>query len=97
MTVDLGFEIYNDDYDTSVHGELLHVDVFFGPGGPLNAVPQGITLLEEDGITVQAVDLISGSDGTSLSLYVQNDTGRTVTLNAVQARCNRGAGGALVL
>lgn len=87
VTVDLGFEIYNDDYDTLATvscsmstNSLAQVD--------LSAVPQGITLLEEDGITVKAVDLISGSDGTSISLYVQNDTGRTVTLNAAQARCN---------
>lgn len=87
VTVELGFEIYNDDYDTLATvscsmstDSLAQVDTA--------TVPQGITLLEEDGVTVKAVDLISGVNGTSLSLYVQNDTGRTVTLNAAQARCN---------
>lgn len=87
VTVDLAFEIYDEDYNTVASvscsmatNSLEQVDT--------TLVPQGITLLEEDGITIKAVDLISGSNGTSLSLYVQNDTGRTLTLNAAQARCN---------
>lgn len=87
VTVELTFEIYDGDYNTvaSVSCSMLtnsleQVDT--------TTVPEGITLLEEDSVTVKAVDLISGSDGTSLSLYVQNDTGRTLTLNAAQARCN---------
>lgn len=87
VTVDLTFEIYDDDYNTVASvscsmatNSLEQVDT--------TTVPEGITLLEEDGITVKAVDLISGSNGTSLSLYVQNDTGRTLTLNAAQSRCN---------
>lgn len=87
VTVELGFEIYNEDYDTlatvscsMATNSLVQVDT--------TSVPEGITLLEEDGITVKAVDLISGADGTSISLYVQNDTGRTLTLNAAQARWN---------
>lgn len=87
VTVDLAFEIYYEDYNTVASvscsmatNSLEQVDT--------TLVPQGITLLEEDGITIKAVDLISGSNGTSLSLYVQNDTGRTLTLNAAQARCN---------
>ena len=86
VTVDLTFEIYDDDYNTVASvscsmatNSLEQVDT--------TTVPEGITLLEEDGITVKAVDLISGSNGTSLSLYVQNDTGRTLTLNAAQSRC----------
>lgn len=87
VTVELGFEIYNEDYDTlatvscsMATNSLVQVDT--------TSVPEGITLLEEDGITVKAVDLISGADGTSISLYVQNDTGRTLTLNAAQSRWN---------
>lgn len=87
VTVDLAFEIYDEDYNTVASvscsmatNSLEQVDT--------TLVPQGITLLEEDGVTIKAVDLISGSNGTSLSLYVQNDTGRTLTLNAAQARCN---------
>lgn len=87
VTVDLTFEIYDDDYNTVASvscsmatNSLEQVDT--------TQVPEGITLLEEDGITVKAVDLISGSNGTSLSLYVQNNTGRTLTLNTAQSRCN---------
>lgn len=87
VTVDLAFEVYDQDYNTvaavscsMTTNSLEQVDTA--------AVPEGITLLEEDGITVKAVDLISGTNGTSLSLYVQNDTGRTLTLNAAQSRCN---------
>ena len=87
VTVELGFEIYDEDYNTISSTSCFMETSSLEQVDP-NAVPQGITLLEEDGVTVQAVGLSSGANGTALSLCVQNDTGRTLTLNAVQARCN---------
>lgn len=87
VTVELGFEIYDEDYNTISSVSCFMETSSLEQVDP-NAVPQGITLLEEDGVTVQAVGLSSGANGTALSLCVQNDTGRTLTLNAVQARCN---------
>lgn len=87
VTVELGFEIYDEDYNTISSTSCFMETSSLEQVDP-NAVPQGITLLEEDGVTVQAVGLSSGADGTSISLYVQNDTGRTLTLNAAQSRWN---------
>lgn len=87
VTVELGFEIYDEDYNTISSTSCFMETSSLEQVDP-NAVPQGITLLEEDGITVKAVGLSSGANGTALSLCVQNDTGRTLTLNAAQSRWN---------
>lgn len=87
VTLELGFEIYDGDYDT-----VASVSTFMETSSTqevdLDQVPDGITLLEEDGVTLKAVSLSSGSYGTTVFLCLINDTGRTLTLNATQARCN---------
>lgn len=87
VTIELGFDIYDGDYDTisSVSSimetsSLEEVDV--------NELPDGITLFEEDGVTLKAVNLASGSYGTTVLLCLVNETGRTLAPNATQARCN---------
>lgn len=87
VTLELGFEIYDGDYDT-VASVSSFMETSSTQEVDLDQVPDGITLLEEDGVTLKAVSLSSGSYGTTVFLCLINDTGRTLTLNATQARCN---------
>lgn len=87
VTIELGFEIYDGDYDT-----VSSVSVVMDTSSPeevdVNELPDGITLFEEDGVTLKAVNLASGSYGTTVLLCLVNETGRTLAPNATQAQCN---------
>lgn len=87
VTLELGFDIYDGDYDT-VASVSTFTETSSTQDVDVDLVPEGITLLEEDGVTLKAVNLSSGSYGTMLFLCLINDTGRTLILNATQARYN---------
>ncbi len=86
-SVELSFEIYDGDYDTLASVSCSMETSYTGQDQE-EYVPEGITLLEADGIVVQAAGLDTSDSGTILSLYVENGTGRTISLEALQARWN---------
>ncbi len=87
-TVELEFEIYDEDYNT-LAGVSCYSTTSAGDGLEEDFTPpEGVTLLDQDGVLVRATGLHSSDSGSWLILYLENTTNRDVAITAERARCN---------
>lgn len=86
-SIGLNFSIYDEEsYDdiAAVSCELATS----ASGAVLSYIPDGAVLLDESDILVKAVNLLSSASGTTLSLYVENNSRRDIIVETSHARLN---------
>lgn len=87
-TVELYFEIYDEDYNTLAGVNCYNVTSADDGLEEDFTPPEGVTLLNQDGVLIRATGLHSSDSGSYLTLYIENTTNRDVAITTERARCN---------